>query len=771
MQHWRLSPITEQYFSGGAYFVFAMIAVALIAIWAASLLFTPLPMKRRIVLAGLRFTMILVLLFVILRPSHITTESERQSATLLVLVDKSRSMQIKDTPSGESRWKQMQKLLSTVKSPLERLQQEKDFEVSIYEFDKKADSIDLDRILSASTIPDGSESGYGVSMQDVLRREDGKRLLGMILLGDGAEQTLGMTEIDPDSVARLLERLGCPLYAVPFGDRKGDGEVRDIEVSSMPDDFVVFAKNRVPIRGTLRISGYLNKDLPLELVLIDADGKEDLVASQSVTQGETNNDIPFEFDYIPDQPGKYKIVVRVPAQAGEITTDNNALPAVLTVLEGGIRILYVEGEIRGEQRFLRRALASSPDMDVTLLTLNPRDRQSWPRNDLASYFEPGAFDVTILGDVDSRVFRPKNPAAQTQGDLQLLRQSVLDGAGLLMLGGWHSFRAGGYQKTPLAAISPVQMDPQLDRFVIQQFDTPIDQSLHLPGPLVMQPTLPWGEESEIMQLTSEGNNRAAWLELPPLTGANRFRGIKSGARVLADDGKGHPLLATAEPGGRVVAFAGDSTWRWIMKGFRNSYQRFWRQVVLWLARKEEQNINDIWVKLDRRRFTPGERITFEAGQRKRIGNLENVQLDASILGPDGRRESISLVRSGDKYSGVIRDCETLGNYTLTVSTKGEATVRSDSAQFFVYTKDRELSGTTSDASLLQSMAYQTKDVGGKVVPPETLNRLVEQLLVTPVEMEEKIKVSVSFWDKWYVLVIFVGLIGSEWFLRKLWRLV
>ncbi len=69
------------------------------------------------------------------------------------------------------------------------------------------------------------------------------------------------------------------------------------------------------------------------------------------------------------------------------------------------------------------------------------------------------------------------------------------------------------------------------------------------------------------------------------------------------------------------------------------------------------------------------------------------------------------------------------------------------------------------------MAYQTKDVGGKVVPPETLNRLVEQLLVTPVEMEEKIKVSVSFWDKWYVLVIFVGLIGSEWFLRKLWRLV
>ena len=73
--------------------------------------------------------------------------------------------------------------------------------------------------------------------------------------------------------------------------------------------------------------------------------------------------------------------------------------------------------------------------------------------------------------------------------------------------------------------------------------------------------------------------------------------------------------------------------------------------------------------------------------------------------------------------------------------------------------------------MLQSLAYQTKDVGGKMVTPEALNGLVEQLLITPVELEEKIKVSASFWDKWYVLVIFVALIGSEWYLRKLWRLV
>ena len=85
-------------------------------------------------------------------------------------------------------------------------------------------------------------------MQDVLQKEDGKRLLGMILLGDGAEQTFGISEADPVTVARLLDRLGCPLYTVPFGERKGAGKVRDVEVSSLPDSFVVFAKNRVPVK-------------------------------------------------------------------------------------------------------------------------------------------------------------------------------------------------------------------------------------------------------------------------------------------------------------------------------------------------------------------------------------------------------------------------------------------------------------------------------------------------------------------------------------------
>ena len=62
--------------------------------------------------------------------------------------------------------------------------------------------------------------------------------------------------------------------------------------------------------------------------------------------------------YVPDQPGQYKITMRAAEQPGELVTRNNALTAFVTVLEGGLRALYVYGDLLGEQRMLRRSTTS-----------------------------------------------------------------------------------------------------------------------------------------------------------------------------------------------------------------------------------------------------------------------------------------------------------------------------------------------------------------------------------------------------------------------------
>ncbi|MCH7793340.1 MAG: hypothetical protein IID31_13800, partial [Planctomycetes bacterium] len=109
-----------------------------------------------------------------------------------------------------------------------------------------------------------------------------------------------------------------------------------------------------------------------------------------------------------------------------------------------------------------------------------------------------------------------------------------------------------------------------------------------------------------MRLGSQATNREIWQSLPPLEGANRFDKLAPLAQVLAETPDGAPLLVAIDGGQlRTLAFAGDTTYLWRMHGKADEHTQFWRQVALWLARKEEATEGRVWVRLDRRRFAAG----------------------------------------------------------------------------------------------------------------------------------------------------------------------
>ncbi len=249
------------------------------------------------------------------------------------------------------------------------------------------------------------------------------------------------------------------------------------------------------------------------------------VASTVLRAKQNGEQIKFELSYIPQTPGERKLTLRAEPQAGERITTNNELSTFVNVLEGGLNVLYLEGEPRTEQRFIRRSLASSPDIKVDFQWIDSRDRQHWPIN-LADKLQSGKYNVYIIGDLDSSAFRPE--------DLKQLRDDVLHGAGLMMLGGFHSFWAGGYQKTVLTDVLPLEVRA-IDQLARQDFDAPIREDLHLtPTPVpngvgpnktgvIMLPDRRFGYEPP-MRLAGPDQNRAAWEKLPPLDGANKFEG-------------------------------------------------------------------------------------------------------------------------------------------------------------------------------------------------------------------------------------------------------
>ncbi len=764
VNEWHINPILERSLGSASVWMVVLLSAGLLLTWFVGFRWTATSLRRRAVISVLRLLTIVMIIVAMLRPTHTFIDKKLLPSSLVFLFDKSRSMGIEDALGGKSRYVVLQKMTKDLESKLAALGE--NVEVSAYAFDADASPLSFrDGKIALPQVPDGDQSDHGESMRTVLRREDGKRLIGFVLAGDGAQQTFDGNTAPAQVSARALRRLNCPLIAVSFGQHRSSRQAKDVILETMPDNLSVFVKNELNVTGTVRVSGYVGQDIPIQLLVEDKTGKPTVVATTTVRATRDNEQIRYQLSYIPPEAGEYQVAVRAAPQRSELTITNNQLPTFLTVREGGLRVLYIQGELRREQRFVREALAASPDIDVELRTVHTRDRNNWPVQGWSDLFKPGTFDVYILGDVDSSAF--------SEEDLTRLRDAVQKhNAGLIMLGGWHSFWPGGYHETPLRDILPLGIDRELDRRGRQKFEDFIAPDLHIEGPVQMLPTKLLGQRSYVMQIGPGADTLATWQELPPLSGANRFRDVRDDAIVLAETADGDPLLVAAEPGGRVLALATDSTWRWVMRGYEKQHSRFWRQVILWLARHDDIVKGSVQVRLDGRRFTPGSPVTFKTIAYGSDGApVTDALWQAVVKLPDGTSQPLQLTRQDGIAGGQFLQANQAGEYRIAVkATKDGQALGKASSQFLVYKKDFELSGATADPALLASLADKTKEVGGRITVPEELPGIIEELAKSAEKYESSVPTVVTYWDRPWFFGLIVLLLSAEWFLRKRWRL-
>lgn len=740
-----------------SYLLVTVLAVALLALLALIPGRNRLSVRRRLALFGLRFGVVLLVIFAMLRPTIIYTEAKKQSADLVLLADQSRSMSVPDAIAGKTRWEVLRKVLEDAAPSIDKLSSE--FEVKAYSFDAEPHSLVVEKgEVALPEKPEGQQTAIGSTLDDVLRQLAGKRLLGVILLSDGAQRAYAPRDLPPQTAASRLKHLGFPLYTIPFGQSRGLGQAQDVAVKELVVNPTVFVKNELAISGQIRIDGYVNRDIPVKVLFETSPGKMEVVAEQTIKSNADGQLLPIQFTYTPKTPGEFKLTLQVPDQSGELVTSNNQLSTFVNVLKGGLKVLYIEGGFRVEQKFIRRALDASQDINVDYIRIDPQNPANRPV-DLAARLKPGKFDVYIIGDVDSSAFKEE--------ELKSLAQAVESGAGLIMLGGFHTFGAGGYADTPLNKVLPVIMD----RFDRQNPDEPVRGDLQLPGPLPMRPSAIGLKHFALRLAADPGKNESEWRELPPLDGAYKFRGLAPAAIVLADSGANVPLLVAHQYGdGRVMAFAGDSTWHWWMRGFESIHKRFWRQIILWLAKKDQAQEGNVWIKLDPRRIAPMQRAEFTAGAQDPTGEpLKDTEFKAQIVLPDGTRRPLTLSRQNDHVAGSFRETQTPGDYAIEIqATQKGQDIGSLKARFLVFQQDLELDNASADSATLESLAVMT---GGKSIAPEQLPDLIKELTERTATLEIQQETKKTFWDSWPFFLMIVLLLSLDWYLRKRWGLV
>jgi hypothetical protein len=299
---------------------------------------------------------------------------------------------------------------------------------------------------------------------------------------------------------------------------------------------------------------------------------------------------------------------------------------------------------------------------------------------------------------------------------------------------------------------------------------------------------------------------------------------RPGADVFAwGEGNGVklPILVAMQVGaGRTMAFGGDTTWRaWRRsESAVRAYERFWKQVILWLARRENAS-GSTFVIPDRRRVEAGQnkRVGFSVGVRGKGGvPLPDAKFEVWVESPDGKKTVVETAREGGQQRGYFDGTSAPGDYAIWVKASGtdtdgkELNEKPAKAGFICFAEDVEGLRSAADHDFLEKLAregrgtaYVQKDPKKDTSPDapvrgvvrvqkleDGLAQLLDELLARPL-LPSRARSDV--WPNWRqtpvslgvgdqvaamwasgllpAFVLFVTFVSLEWFLRRRWEMV
>jgi uncharacterized membrane protein len=718
--------------------------------------FSSVSPRRQRVLFLLRGAAVLLIALGMVRPSLIHTGMREDNGTVAVVLDASRSMSVDDM-QNETRWNAARKAITTA-FPQMRFASFPTTPIRTFVFSESVRNVPATGgAWDFPEVPTGNQTDLGSALDGVLRAHASSSLAAVVLLSDGAQRTLrpGVPLTQP---AHELGRRGIPLITVSFGRTRDQSQTRDIIVESMPDALESFVKNEVILRAMLREQGFAKTAIPVQLTVESPNGEKEVIGPIAVRSDADQGQIPVEFVVNPLLAGEYRLTLEVPIQEGEQLTDNNQLQAFLDVREGGLRVLFLDGNVGWqEQRYIRRALDGAPEIDLDYNWLDARKKAEWPI-EASEIFQKQLYDVTLLADVHSQALGDESG--------KFLAERINQGMGLMMLGGVNSFGGGGYGKNPLGEALPVRLSATDERAV----NASLDEVLHYKKDILVSQVSP----HFVTRIEQAG---VSWQELPAFQGANRLIPTGIGELLIQGDGGESILVAGQYGSGRTLAFAGDSTYRWYRRGFEEFHQRFWRQSILWLARKDNLENDSVWIKLPRRRVIAGAQMDFETGFRSTTIPPDEIQLDAVLVLPGGSRMPIPLANASSAHllarTGVLSQP---GEYRLQVVAQrsGQELDRAELG-FWVIKQDLELSDAAANPEQLAYLSSLTEASGGTMVVPEqiaeTLDRLLQARQNRRIEVQTRWRLTDSPYDAWLIFGLLISLLSTEWFLRRRWSMV
>ncbi|MCA9303059.1 MAG: hypothetical protein KC996_02950 [Phycisphaerales bacterium] len=732
----------------------AMIAIGALSWWSYRGLSGSTSLRA--VLASVRTLLVLTVLLLAAGPmlERVTMHTERD--TVLVLLDRSGSLETPDV-EGRTRDTQLRAMLENAAEPWTTLAATK--RVVYFGFNDRATPLSTQDIPGDIAPLGGRGSNIAGAIRTALDTNTASPIAGIVLVSDGQSTDT----IDPELLNQLASAR-IPVFPVALGSTE---PVRDLAITRIQTPDLVFADDRVPIRVDLSWTGIENASpqgdqQPTTLDLVDHSTGQTIRSikidpADFAQTGEHQYTLLHELN----APGENTLdVVLRTANTADLNADNNTGSVTIRVADRPLRVLYIDGYPRWEQRYLKNLLTREDSIAGTAMLLAP-DRHYVQDGDVlisrvpTSADEWSPYDVVILGDVRAELFTPEQ--------LEGLREHIADhGAGLLWIGG-PSATPSSWFATPSAGLLP--MTPGVQG--IDVWDQPVTMG-----------STPEADRLGILQLDETG-----WADRlsDPSTGWSQLRlvqriehsELKPAAAVLAEaypiDGSADTtpaVLTMRYAAGRVGYVATDEIWRWRYGRGEALPERFWLPMIRMLARGSvARGSTPALLRVSPSTPEPLSpvQISVELLDQSLIDTMPSV-LEASItrMGAEDTPTTVSLAGDGPLRLGSWIPSEP-GHYRVSLS---DAALVSVSAQTLVLESSDERRSLDTDFALLDELAGRTD---GQSVPPSEFGSIPE-LLPNRARVTALPPNRVPLWNRPLVLALLVLLVTTEWIARKALRL-
>ena len=725
--------------------------------------------KRR-VLCSLRTFTIIFLVALFLGPLLEVPQESIEPDSVIILADRSRSMEVADLSDSlndpKSRDAALRELASS-ESPFALIGNE--HRVSWYGF---SDALTpLTRANDGSVaIGDaiGDQSLLSRSIEQALSRSSGRQVSAVVLLTDGR------TTDPPDrNLIRRLQAEGVTVSSVVLG---ADVAVGDTAITTVQAPKRAFSKDIVPVEAIIERRGPARARASRVELVDTATGTvldfAELPAGTSVTGDLAPQRDTVQLVASPVTTGDARWEVRVSdSLVASTTTDgqplrdllpvNNRRAVPITLVDRPMRVLYIDGYPRWEYRYLKNLLQREQTIESSVMLLSadrdfaqegntpiarlPRTREEFER-----------FDLIVIGDIPATFF--------TGEQLLEMKRAVAErGTGLAWIGGSRS-TPRTWHGTSAEELLPFTGPYELERLSVPVNLSPTPLAARL-GVLRLADDPKSAFPAELLS-ADEGWAQLEWAQRIPI------QSLKPASEILAESAQeiegGHaPLVVGMRYGaGNVLYVATDEIWRW-RNGRGETYpERFWVQLLRSLARPS--------LGIGREEV----RIAIEPG-RAVVGDTVRVEVELPAGAPpatvaleaipeDSRGSAVDIVAMPGSNGLFVAawSPERAGRWKVRPRDPSLAARAGDGAILEVTRSDRELRDAEADRPLLESLARET---GGRVVRPAEAAALVRSLPNRSIRTENPLRDPI--WNSPLALAILMSLLASEWIIRRSARLI